>query len=46
MNLAVDYNELQFLSLLILLTGDVCFYFKDMKRAFFFYNQSVNIIIN
>ena len=41
MNIAVDYNEMQFLLLLILLTGDICFFLKDMSRSFFFFNQAV-----
>ena len=38
MNMAVDYNELLFLTLLILLAADVCFYMKDVSKAFYFYN--------
>ena len=41
MNLAVDYNELLFLSLVVLLVADICFYWKDFNRAFYFYNQAV-----
>ena len=41
MNLAVDFNELQFLALLVILTADVCLFYRDMPRSFFFYNQAV-----
>jgi len=43
MNEAVDFNELKFLSLLVLLSADISFSFKDMSRSFFFYNQAVSI---
>lgn len=42
MNLAVDYNELLFLSLLILLAADICYYLHDFDRAFYYYNQTVS----
>lgn len=38
MNMAVDCNQLRFLILLILLTGDICYRVKDHNRAFYFYN--------
>lgn len=44
MNMAVDYNELHFLTLLIYLTADVCFFLKGYPASFYFYNQTVNLI--
>lgn len=41
MNLTVDYNELVFLSLLVCLAADICFFLKDYDRSFYFYNQTV-----
>lgn len=43
MNLTVDYNELKFLALIIILAADICFYRMDLSRAFYFYNQTVAI---
>lgn len=45
MNLAVDYNELTFLALLVCLAGDVCYFINDHMRAFYFYNQTVHDIL-
>ncbi len=41
MNEAVDYNELRFLCLLMILTADICYFAKDFNRAFYFYNEAV-----
>lgn len=43
MNEAVDFNELRFLNLLVMLSADISFSFKDMSRSFFFYNQAVRM---
>jgi hypothetical protein len=40
MNEAVDLNELRFLCLLVMLTGDVSLHFRELNRAFYFYNQA------
>lgn len=45
MNLAVDYNELLFLALLICLAADICYFVKEYDRSFYFYNQSVAICL-
>lgn len=41
MNEAVDFNELRLLCLLVMLAADICFQYRDFKRAFYFYNQAV-----
>jgi len=41
MNEAVDLNQLRFLCLLIILSADVCFQFKDFNRSLYFYNEAV-----
>lgn len=46
MNLAVDYNELLFLALIICLAADICYFVKDYDRSFYFYNQSVFSLFN
>ena len=38
MNEAVDFNLLRFLCILIMLAADMCFNFKDYRRAFYFYH--------
>jgi hypothetical protein len=45
MNLAVDYNQLLFLALLVCLAADICYFMKDYPRAFYFYNQAVPLLI-
>lgn len=40
MNEAVDYNQMRFLALLILLAADICYQVKDCKRAVYFYNEA------
>lgn len=41
MSMAVDYNELKFFILTILMAGEVCFEAKDFNRGFFFFVQAV-----
>jgi hypothetical protein len=41
MNEAVDFNQLKFLCLVVVLAADVCHEHKDYNRAFYFYNQAV-----
>lgn len=41
MNLAVDFNEMRLLIILILLAADTSFYSLDYNRAFYFYRQAV-----
>lgn len=41
MNMAVDYNKLRFLILLVVLAGEISFEMRDMHRGFYFYNQAV-----
>lgn len=43
MNEAVDLNETRFLCLVIVLAADICYQYKDFKRSFYFYHQSVNL---
>ena len=44
MNEAVDFNLLRFLCLLIMLAADMCFSFKDYKRAFYFFHEAVRLV--
>jgi hypothetical protein len=40
MNEAVDLNQMRFLCLLVLLAADVSLQFRELNRAFYFYNQA------
>lgn len=40
MNMAVDYNEMRLLVILIILAADVSFHSLDYRRAFYFYRQA------
>ena len=41
MNLSVDYNDLWCLTLCTILAADVCYLYREDRRAFYYYNQAV-----
>ena len=40
MNETVDFNELKFLCLLVMLTAEICYQFKDFNRSIYFFNEA------
>ena len=46
MALCVDYNELRFLVLLVLMVAEICTESNDYNRGFYFFNQAVNYFFN
>lgn len=45
MNMAVDFNEARLMVLAIILAAEITMQAKDLRRAFYFYNQAVPLLI-
>ncbi len=41
MNIAVDINQTDFLILIVIMTGEICYQAKELKTSFFFFTQGM-----